>query len=88
MKTLKIVEFIYAQPLSPTSEILVRAIQQTKDEFLDYLFNETLNSTDYLRYCHHLAGLDFKKNDPEMLFDAIKSNRENILKEFNALFGK
>jgi hypothetical protein len=88
MRTKEIVKSIYNNPYSPSSEILVRALQQSKDEFLDYLFDANFNPVSYLEYCHHLAGQELTQNDPEMLFEAIKSNRENILKEFSALFGK
>lgn len=86
MKSDKIAHFIYANPYSPSSEILVMALQGTIDQFLDYIFDEVTDS-ESIRFCHYLAGLEVGQK-PEELYEALKSNRENILREFNNLFQK
>jgi hypothetical protein len=88
MKSDKIAQFIYANPLSPSSEILVRCLQQSRDEFLDYLFEIEGKQNDSLRFCNFLAGQEVAQINPNKLFQDIKSNRENILAEFNKLFWK
>lgn len=87
MKPDKIARWIYANPHTEVTEILVRAIQQTKEEFLDFLWNETID--DYsLKFAHFISGLEVAQIDAEKLWDFINTNREHILSEYNKLFKK
>jgi 5-formyltetrahydrofolate cyclo-ligase len=85
MKNKKIAEYIYSNPDSKTAEILTRALQQDRENFLDFVYNE---NEDILKFTYHLSGLNKPQFTQENLYDIITQNRENILKEFRELFLK
>jgi hypothetical protein len=87
MKKDKIADWIYSKPDTKTAEILTRALQQTKDQFLDFIYDQS-TSEDILKFSQMLAGLEVAQPEPEKLWEAINTNRENILREYNKYFGK
>lgn len=87
MKTNKIADWIYSSPQNESTEIIVRALHLNKEDFLDFLWNETLD--DYsIKFAHFIIGREVAQIDVEKLYEDINTNRENILKEFNKLFWK
>lgn len=87
MKKDKIAGWIFSKPDTQTAEILIRALQQTKDQFLDFIYDQS-TSEDILKFSQMLAGLEVARSEPEKLWDAINTNRENIFREYSKLFGK
>lgn len=85
--TTKIAMWIYKSSYCETAEVLVRCLQQTKEEFLDYLWNEDVKE-DSIKLAQLLAGQEVVKREPENLYDVISANREHILRDFNKLFWK
>lgn len=87
MKINKIANWIYSNPQNESTEILVRALHLPKEDFLDFLWNETLD--DYsLKFAHFILGHEVTQIDAEKLWEGINTNRENIISEYNKLFKK